>query len=171
MTPVQILLNNSLYDISQLTIPTDNVDKESLLKPRHWDLAFINKYMLFFGPISSVFDFITYFIMLSIFKFSPATFQTGWFLESLFTQTLVIFAIRTSKFPFLKSNPSKWLVISAVCVLGLAVSITALPIAATLGFGKLPSMWFLVLIGLVTAYMLLVDLLKVFFIKRFKVWN
>lgn len=171
MTPVQILLNNSLYDVSQLTIPTDHVDQESLLKPKHWDIKFINKYMLFFGPISSIFDFITYFIMLSILKLQAASFQTGWFIESLFTQTLVIFAIRTARYPFIKSKPSVWLVLSSILVLGTAFLFIATPISATFGFGKLPMQWYLILVLLVVGYLALVDVLKLIFIKRFKVWN
>lgn len=171
MTPVQILLNNTLYDFSQLTIPSDNVDSESLLKPRHWDIGFIKKYMLFFGPISSLFDFITFFFLLWVFRFREGQFQTGWFLESLMTQTLVIFAIRTAKFPFFKSSPSKPLIASAVLVLVGAVTLILSPFKSSLGFGDLKPQFFAFLLIVVTAYLILVDLLKVRFIKKFKVWN
>jgi len=91
MTPVQILLTNGLYDISQLSIPTDNVDPESLVKPRHWNVDFIKNYMIFFGPLSSIFDFATFSIMLFVFHANGSLFQTGWFIESVATEILVVF--------------------------------------------------------------------------------
>lgn len=171
MTPVQILLNNTFYDFSQLTIPSDNVDPQSLVKPRHWDIGFIKKYMLFFGPISSLFDFLTFFCLLWVFRFNENQFQTGWFLESLMTQTLVIFAIRTAKFPFLKSAPSKPLILSAALVILGAVVLALSPFNKIFGFADLNPQFFGFLIVVVIAYMILVDLLKVQFIKKFKVWN
>lgn len=171
MTPVQILLNNTLYDFSQLTIPTDNVDKESLVKPRHWDIGFIRKYMIFFGPISSLFDFITFFSLMWIFRATSGQFQAGWFLESLVTQTLVIFVIRTAKFPFFKSRPSKPLIISSIAVLVTALLLTISPIRTSFGFGVLSPQYFVFLIIVVIVYMSLVDRLKAHFIKKFKVWN
>jgi len=171
MTPVQILLNNTLYDFSQLTIPTDNVDRQSLLKPRHWDIGFIKKYMLFFGPISSIFDFITFLFLLRIFRFGEGQFQTGWFLESLMTQVLVIFVIRSAKFPFTKSKPSKPIIISAVVVILVAFGLILLPAGRSFGLGSLPWQYFLFLLVLIPAYLFLVDYLKVRFIRKFKVWN
>jgi P-type Mg2+ transporter len=171
MTPVQILLNNTLYDFSQLTIPSDNVDKESLLKPRHWDIGFIKKYMLFFGPISSLFDFVTFFCLMWVFKSTSGQFQTGWFLESLLTQTLVIFVIRTARTPFWKSAPSRGLLLSALIVLSAALFLVLSPIKASFGFGTLTSQYFAFLVVVTVVYMFLVDKLKMHFIKRFKVWN
>ncbi len=171
MTPVQILLNNTLYDFSQLTIPTDNVDRQSLLKPRHWDVGFIKKYMLFFGPISSLFDFITFLFLLRVFRFGEGQFQTGWFMESLITQVLIIFVIRSAKFPFFKSKPSLPLIASAVLVILVAFSIVVLPIGKSFGLEALPWAYFIYLLVIVPLYMFLVDFLKVVFIKRFKVWN
>ncbi|MDX6353670.1 MAG: P-type Mg2+ transporter, partial [Streptomyces sp.] len=113
MLPSQILLNNLLYDTSQLAIPTDNVDDEQLRKPSHWDIAFIRRFMLFFGPVSSLFDVLTFWVMLHVFHAGPALFRSGWFVESLATQTLVIFAIRTRRIPFLRSRPSRPLVLAA----------------------------------------------------------
>jgi Mg2+-importing ATPase len=171
MTPVQILLNNTLYDFSQLTIPTDNVDKESLLKPRHWDVNFIKKYMLFFGPISSLFDFITFFFLILVFKATTEQFQTGWFLESLLTQTLVIFVIRTAKTPFWKSAPSRLLIMSSATVLSVALVLTLSPIKASFGFGS-PGLQYFAFLAVVTViYMTLTDRLKLLFIRKFKVWN
>ena len=171
MTPVQILLNNTLYDFSQLTIPTDNVDRESLLKPRHWDVNFIKKYMLFFGPVSSLFDFVTFFFLIVVFKATSGQFQTGWFLESLLTQTLVIFVIRTSKTPFWKSAPSRFLILSSLTVLSVALIVTLSSVKSSFGFGSLGIQYFAFL-GVVTViYMTLTDRLKMLFIKRFRVWN
>jgi P-type Mg2+ transporter len=171
MTPLQILLNNTLYDFSQLTIPSDNVDKESLLKPRHWDIGFIKKYMLFFGPISSLFDFVTFFCLMWVFRSTSGQFQTGWFLESLLTQTLVIFVIRTARTPFWKSAPSKSLIISALIVLSAALFLVLSPMKASFGFGSLTPQFFAFLVVVTIVYMFLVDKLKMHFIKRFKVWN
>lgn len=171
MTPVQILLNNTLYDFSQLTIPTDNVDKESLVKPRHWDVGFIKKYMLFFGPISSLFDFITFFCLLWVFKATPGQFQTGWFLESLLTQTLVIFVIRTAKTPFWRSAPAKSLIISSMAVLAVALVVTLSPLKLSFGFGTLGVSYFGFLAVITVIYILLTDGLKRHFIKKFRVWN
>ncbi len=106
MLPVQILLNNFLYDLSQLAIPSDAVDSEYISKPRPWNIASISTFMMIIGPISSIFDFVTYWVMLHVFKASAPLFHTGWFIESLCTQTLVIYVIRTSKIPFLESLPA-----------------------------------------------------------------
>ena len=113
LLPSQILLNNLLYDASQLTIPTDRVDPEQLQAPSHWDISFIRRFMLFFGPISSLFDFFTFALMLGVFHAGPALFRAGWFAESLATQTLVIFAIRTRRSPFTRSRPTPYAVASA----------------------------------------------------------
>jgi P-type Mg2+ transporter len=113
MLPSQILLNNLLYDTSQLAIPTDEVDPELIAQPTRWDLGFIRKFMLFFGPISSIFDFATFGIMLWVFHAGPVLFHTGWFVESLATQTLVIFVIRTRRIPFFHSRPSVPLLLAA----------------------------------------------------------
>ena len=117
MLPSQILLNNLLYDTSQLAIPTDNVDPELVAQPTRWDIGFIRQFMLIFGPISSIFDFLTFGIMLWVFHAGPALFQTGWFVESLATQTLVIFVIRTRRVPFFRSRPSVPLALAAVGII------------------------------------------------------
>lgn len=156
MSPSQILLNNSLYDISQISIPTDNVDLESLRKPRHWDISSIRRYMLFFGPISSIYDFLTFGMMLWIFHANQPMFQTGWFVESLATQMLVIFIIRTARQPFYKSRPGKWLVMTCLGVVGTGLLLPFTPIADSLGFVPLPPLYFLCLLALVGTYLLLV---------------
>jgi Mg2+-importing ATPase len=104
MLPIQILLNNFLYDLSQIGIPSDKVDRENLIKPKRWNIASIRRFMVIFGPLSSLFDFSTYAILFFVYKADPAFFHTGWFLESLLTQTLVIYVIRTSKIPFVQSG-------------------------------------------------------------------
>jgi Mg2+-importing ATPase len=116
MLPSQILLNNLLYDAGQLAIPTDHVDEEQLRRPSHWDIGFIRRFMLVFGPLSSVFDLITFGVMLWVFHSGPAQFRSGWFVESLATQALIVFAIRTRRIPFFRSRPSLPLTLTTVAV-------------------------------------------------------
>lgn len=167
MTPLQILLTNSLYDISQTTIPSDNVDESSLVRPRHWNIDFIRNYMLFFGPLSSIYDFITFSIMLFVFHARGALFQTGWFIESLATEVLVIFVIRTAKSPFYKSRPSTWLTITSLGVVSLGLILPFTPLSKPLGFLAPPPLYFAILILLVTTYILLVEIMKSTFLKKF----
>jgi P-type Mg2+ transporter len=164
MLPGQILLNNLLYDSSQLAIPTDHVDNEQLAAPAHWDLAFIRRFMLFFGPLSSLFDFLTFWVMLHLFHAGPDLFRTGWFVESLATQTLVIFAIRTRRIPFLRSTPSRPLVLAAFAAVIVGVALPFTPLAHLLGFQPLPIGFFATLAGMVLAYLALIEVAKrVFF--------
>jgi len=163
MLPSQILLNNLLYDTSQLAIPTDNVDPDQLLRPSHWDIAMIRRFMLFFGPISSVFDFATFAIMLWVFDASPPEFRAGWFVESLATQTLVIFAIRTRRVPFFRSRPSRALLLAAIAVVAVGAALPASPVSATLGFAPLPAPFFATLVVMVVVYLVLIDLAKRWF--------
>ncbi len=123
MLPFQILLNNLLYDTSQMTIPTDNVDEEQLARPSHWDIAFIKRFMVRFGPISSVFDFATFAVMLWGFHAAAPLFRSGWFVESLATQTLIVFVIRTRRVPFLRSRPSTPLLVSVMAVVAIGAAI------------------------------------------------
>lgn len=167
MMPSQILLNNGLYDLSQISIPTDNVDPESLRKPRHWDIKFIKYYMLFFGPISSLYDFLTFGLMIYVFHASEPLFQTGWFVESLATQILVVFIIRTNRRPFYKSRPSKWLAVACLGAVAVGIILPYSPLASGLGFVPLPPVYFLCLALLVGTYLLLVAKLRARFLKRF----
>ena len=167
MLPIQILLTNSLYDISQVTLPSDNVDEESLRKPRHWDIKFIKSYMMFFGPISSLYDFLTFGIMLFVFHASGPLFQTGWFVESLATEILVVFVIRTSRTPFYKSRPGKWVTITCLSMVAIGLALPFSPLASSLGFVPLPPLFFLILLLLVGTYLLLVARLKGIFLERF----
>lgn len=167
MTPVQILLNNGLYDISQMSIPSDNVDEESLVRPRHWDTNFIKNYMIFFGPLSSIFDFLTFGVMLIMFHAKGALFQTGWFIESIATQVLVIFVIRTVRTPFFKSKPSIWLFLTASLITIIGITIPLTPFRETLGFVMPPLPYFLILIILTVAYLSLVEMVKTKFLKKY----
>ncbi|MGA4989664.1 magnesium-translocating P-type ATPase [Nonomuraea bangladeshensis] len=165
MLPSQILLNNLLYDASQLAIPTDTVDPERLRRPSRWDVRLIRRFMLFFGPISSLFDFATFAVMLGLFQAGPPLFRTGWFVESLATQVLVIFAIRTRRVPFLRSRPSVPLLLAALGVVAVGALIPAAPFAAALGFRPLPGPFFLVLALMVAAYLVLIELAKLWFYR------
>jgi Mg2+-importing ATPase len=131
MLPTQILLNNLLYDLAQITIPTDNVDETYLQKPQRWDIGLIRNFMVFVGPISSIFDFLTFYVMLHYFRTSEAQFHTGWFMESLATQTLVLFVIRTSKNP-LSSRASAPLTATCLAVVAIGMYLPFSPLAGLL---------------------------------------
>jgi Mg2+-importing ATPase len=165
MLPFQILLNNLLYDSSQMTIPTDRVDEEQLVRPSHWDIGFIRRFMIRFGPISSVFDFATFAVMLWVFDASAPEFRSGWFVESLATQTLIVFVIRTRRVPFFRSRPSWPLLISVVLVVIIGASIPQSPLNHTLGFAPLPPAFFGVLLAFVVMYLASVEVAKYFFYK------
>ncbi len=160
MLPSQILLNNLLYDSSQLAIPTDRVDSEQLHAPAHWNIAFIRRFMLTFGPISSLFDFITFALMLGALHAGPVEFRTGWFVESLATQTLIIFAIRTRRIPFYRSRPGGVLTVTTFVVIGVGVALTLSPLAPALGFTALPWPFFTALVVMTVAYLVLVEVTK-----------
>jgi Mg2+-importing ATPase len=159
MLPTQILLNNLLYDVGQLTIPTDNVDETYLEKPQRWDISLIRNFMVFIGPISSLFDFLTFFTLLHFFHSSEAQFHTGWFVESLATQTLVLFVIRTSKNPF-RSRPSRPLVATCVAVVAVGLYLPFSPLAGVLGFTPLPGSYFAFVFVVTGVYLSLVEAAK-----------
>ena len=167
MLPIQILLNNLLYDISESTIPTDNVDESYISTPKKWDIEFIKKFILVFGPISSLFDFITFFILLFIFSADASLFQTAWFMESICTQTLVIFVIRTRVVPFYTSRPSRLLALSTVLIVAIACILPFTVIGSIFGFVQPPLSFFAVLAGLVIGYILMVELVKCWFYRRY----
>ena len=160
MLPSQVLLNNLLYDSSQLAIPADRVDDDQLHAPSHWNIAFIRRFMLTFGPISSLFDFLTFGLMLGALHAGPVEFRTGWFVESLATQTLIIFAIRTRKVPFFRSRPAGLLTVTTLSVIAIGIALTLSPLAHSLGFTTLPWQFFAALVGLTVAYLVLVELTK-----------
>ena len=166
MLPVQILLNNLLYDISELPIPLDRVDDDYLSHPRHWDMKFIRNFMLIIGPVSSVFDFLTFYIMLAVFHAGEALFHTGWFIESMATQVLVIFIIRTRKNPF-KSRPNPWLVACSLTVVVVAAVLPFTPASEFLGFVAPPAFFFVILAAILIFYLFAVEGMKQWFFRRF----
>ena len=169
MLPIQILVNNLLYDFSQTTIPSDGVDSDWLKKPRKWTLDNIKRFIFLIGPISSIFDFLTYFAMLYVFNAwaNPALFQTVWFIESLFTQTLIIHVIRTNKIPFLQSNASLQVILSTtlVCLIGMALPYS--PIGPALGFVQLPNGYWAFLGIIIVVYLALTQIVKAWFVRKF----
>ena len=167
MLPIQILLNNFLYDISQIAIPSDEVDEEYLMKSRPWNVGYIKKFMLFIGPVSSIFDFITFGVLWFIFHAQQPLFDTGWFLESLCTQTLVIHIIRTGKIPFIESKPSQFLMFSSIYIITIGLVLPFIPLGKYFGFVQPPPMYFLALVFIVAVYLLTVQFVKTWFIKRY----
>jgi Mg2+-importing ATPase len=165
MLPLQILVNNFLYDLSQVAIPSDRVDDSYLVKPRRWNVAFIRRYMLLIGPLSSLFDFATFGLMIWTFHAGEVLFRTGWFVESLATQTLVIFVIRTAARPW-ASRPSRPLVLGVVGCLGTGLALPFTPAAAWLGFTPLPPLFFGFLALMVMTYLVFVELAKAWFYRR-----
>ena len=169
MLPIQVLTNNLLYDFSQTTIPTDQVDAEWLTKPRQWGIGKILRFILFIGPISSIFDYATFFLMLYVFncRHNPALFHTGWFIESLFTQTLIIHVIRTNKIPFIQSWASWPLILTSLIIVAAGAWLTISPLANTLGLVPLPALYWLYLAAMLLGYAILTQIVKTWFIRRF----
>jgi Mg2+-importing ATPase len=165
MLPSQILLNNLLYDVSEMTIPTDNVDEERLARPSAWDVKMIRRFMLVFGPVSSLFDFATFGVMLFIFHAGPALFRSGWFVESLATQSLVIFVIRTRRIPFLRSRPSTALLLTTFICVAIGAALPFAPFARALDFTPLPPFFFAILGAMIALYLVLVEVTKAFFYR------
>lgn len=159
MLPTQILLNNFLYDLSQITIPGDRVDATYMQKPQRWDIATIRRFMLFIGPISSIFDFTTFWVLLAVFHSSAATFQTGWFVESLATQSLVLFVIRTAANPF-RSRPSAALLVTAGSIVLIAIALPFTAAGAHVGLVPLPARYFVFLSAVTASYLVLVEIVK-----------
>jgi P-type Mg2+ transporter len=159
MQPVQILVNNLLYDFSQTGIPFDLVDDEYLTKPRKWKVGDIQRFMLYIGPMSSIFDYTTYGLMWFVFGANSienqALFQTGWFVESLLTQTLIVYIIRTAKIPFIQSRPALPMLLVTLTVMAIAVALPFSPLAASLGFVPLAS------------YCVVTQLMKNWFVKKY----
>jgi P-type Mg2+ transporter len=166
MLPTQILLNNLLYDVSEMTIPTDTVDAELLARPSQWDISLIRRFMAFFGPISSIYDFLTFAVMLRVFHAGPVLFRSGWFVESLTTQTLVIFVIRTRRVPFFKSRPSRPLLVATLTCATVGVAIPYIPpLARLFGFRPLPLAFLGVLAVMIVTYLALAQFGVALFFK------
>ena len=169
MTAIQVLTNNLLYDFSQTTIPTDNVDAEYLAVPRRWDIGNITKFVLSIGPISSIFDYVTYFTMLYVFDAwnNPALFQTGWFVESLLTQTLIIHIIRTAKIPFLESRASMALITTTIIIAAIGIVLPFSSLGGFIGLVPLPPAYWFCLCLVLLSYVVLTHFMKTWFIRRF----
>ena len=165
MLPIQILLNNLLYDVSEIAIPFDRVDPEATAGPVKWDVKLIERFMLVFGPVSSFFDFLTFYALLYLFGAGEALFQTGWFIESITTQVLVVFAIRTRR-PFFRSRPHGFLVAMALGSVAVAIVLPLLAVGRWFGFVAPPPLFFVYLIGATAAYLVLVEITKGFFYRR-----
>jgi P-type Mg2+ transporter len=166
MLPSQILLNNLLYDVSELTIPTDRVDEELLERPSRWDIGFIRRFMVVFGPVSSLYDFATFAVLILGFDAGETLFHTGWFVESLATQSLVIFVIRTRRVPFTRSRPSTPLLVTTLAVVAVGAALPFSPAADALGFEPLPPALAGVIAAMVVSYLGLVELVKRAFFRH-----
>lgn len=166
MLPSQVLLNNLLYDISELPIPMDDVDRRYLSRPRHWNTAFIRNFMWVVGPVSSAFDFLTFFVLLKFFGAHEALFHTGWFIESIATQVLVIFIIRTHGNPF-RSRPHIALTVTSLAVVLTAAAMPYMPFAAQLGFVPPPPAFYWILTGMLLCYLAAVEIVKRYFYRHF----
>jgi len=196
MRPIQILTNNLLYDFSQVPIPTDEVDPEQVTRPRPWQIDEIKRFILFIGPISSIFDYTTYFMMWTLFKcslgahlipppglphallqqldpskgpdmtYAASLFQTGWFVESLMTQTLIIHVIRTNKIPFIQSRASWPLIATTVVIMAVGLFLPVSPLGGYLGFAPLPDLYWPLLFVTLLAYVLLTQLIKWWLLKK-----
>jgi Mg2+-importing ATPase len=171
MQPVQILVNNLLYDFSQTGIPFDNMDAEYLAKPRKWQIADIQRFMLYIGPLSSIFDYATYGLMWFIFGANTvekqALFQTGWFVESLMTQTLIVHIIRTAKIPLIQSRPALPMLLVTLTIMAVGIYLPFSPIGGSLGFVHLPASYFLWLGLILASYCILTQSVKIWFVKKY----
>ncbi len=177
MRPIQILANNLLYDLGQTAIPTDSVDDERIQVPRKWELGQLTRFILFIGPCSSIFDYTTFFLMLHVFgcsnvstpgaaAHSASLFQTGWFVESLLTQTLIIHVIRTNKIPFFQSRPSAFLMATGAVTMGIGVALPFTPLRHALGFTPLPLTYWPYVVATLLAYGVLTQGIKVWLLRK-----
>jgi len=166
--PSQILFNNFLYDVSQVSLSTDRVDKRDIQKPPKWNLPAVRRFMLFFGPASSIFDFLTVGILILIFHATQAQFQASWFMESLATQVLVIYIIRTKKIPFLQSYPSLWLVLNTILAVGIGWAVPYLALGRWFHFAPPPAGAVIAICLIVAAYLVFVEFVKRRFYARSK---
>jgi Mg2+-importing ATPase len=183
MAPIQILVNNLLYDFSQLGIPSDNVDEEYLLTPRKWNIVNVRRFMIYIGPISSIFDYATFFVMLYFYKcilfthaggandkYCEQLFHTGWFVESILTQTLIVHIIRTRKIPFIQSRASPILIFTTLLIMGIGSFIPYYPpLANYLGMVPLPATFWLWIAAFLLGYAVLTHYVKSWYFNRFGV--
>ncbi|HEY8784253.1 MAG TPA: magnesium-translocating P-type ATPase [Mucilaginibacter sp.] len=174
MLPIQILINNLLYDISQISIPWDRMDEDYIEKPRKWDAGGIGKFMLFIGPISSIFDYATFAVLWFVFKANSPQhqgfFQTGWFIESLLSQTLIVHMIRTRKIPFIQSWATAPVLALTTSIMVIAIFLPFSPLATAFKLQPMPFMFFPWLLAILVAYCFLTQLVKGWFINKFHQW-
>ena len=174
MMPIQLLVQNLLYDISQTTIPFDNVDKEFLVKPRKWEPGGIARFMIFVGPISSIFDYTTFALMWFVFQANTlekqAIFQSGWFVEGLLSQTLIVHMIRTQKIPFVQSIAAWPLLLTTFIIMAVGIYIPFSFIGKSIGLTSLPWNYFPWLFVTLLSYCLLTQVVKIWFMRRFNYW-
>lgn len=174
MLPIHILTQNLLYDVSQVTIPFDNVDKEYLKKPRKWDASDLKRFMICIGPISSIFDIATYLVMWYVFKCTlpedQSLFQSGWFIEGLLSQTLIVHMIRTRKIPFIQSRASWPVMITTFTIMAIGIAIPFTPLGASIKLSPLPWSYFPWLIGILLGYCFLTQFVKNWYINKFHKW-
>ncbi|MEP7357477.1 MAG: cation transporting ATPase C-terminal domain-containing protein, partial [Anaerolineales bacterium] len=163
----QILLNNFLSDIPGMTIAGDSVDPELVERPRRWDIGFIRNFMLIFGLVSSIFDYLTFGLLLLVVRATPEVFRTAWFVESLLTELVVALVVRTRR-PFFRSRPGRWLLLSTLAVAAITLVLPYLPVSGYLGFVPLPAELMLLLMGITALYVLAAELAKRFFYARVK---
>ena len=166
MLPIQILVNNFLYDLSEIPIPTDEVDEAYVARPHRWDMRFIRRFMMTIGPVSSIFDFLTFYLLYRVLHASEAAFHTGWFVESMCTQVLVIFVIRTRGSPF-RSHPSRALAVGSLAGVAGALLLPVSPLGPALGFVRPPAIFLGALAAMVVAYLFAVEAVKRWFYARF----
>jgi Cation transport ATPase len=171
MLPMHLLVQNLLYDFSQIAIPFDNVDEELVKDPQRWNPGDIGRFMLFFGPVSSIFDIVTFVVMWFVFHAdTPAQqtlFQSGWFVEGLMTQTLVVHMIRTRKIPFLQSRPGGALLAATSVIMAIGIAIPMGPLAHYFKLQPLPLSYFPILAAILVAYMVLTQAMKAYYTRRF----
>ena len=170
MAPIQVLTNNLLYDVSQVPIPTDTVGPDQTSEPRPWNIGEIKKFVVFIGPISSIFDYTTFLVMLYAFGcWDPARarlFQTGWFVESLITQTLIVHVIRTKRIPFIQGRASWQLTMTTVAIMAVAAWLPYSPVAPALGFTPLPPLYWPILLATMLCYVVLTQMVKMWLIRK-----
>ena len=174
MLPIHLLIQNLLYDISQTTIPFDRMDAEYLRKPRKWDASDLSRFMIYIGPISSIFDITTYLVMWYVFSANApehqSLFQSGWFIEGLLSQTLIVHMIRTRKIPFIQSRASWPVMTLTFLIMGVGICIPFTSFGASIGLRALPMEYFWWLIGTLLCYCTLTQLVKVWYIRKFTRW-
>lgn len=169
MLPTQILLINLMYDLSQTPIPTDNVDAEYIKKQKRFDMKSIRRFMLFFGPVGILWDLATFLVMIVLFKSSFPEFRTAWFIESITTQFLIIFVIRTRKVPFWKSKPGKFVVITSIALVLAALIIPYTYLGEIFQFEPVPPLFYLFMVGMLLVYFAITELQKKWFFKKYDI--